>query len=294
MTPSRQERIDSAANMAITSHFMRIRFLHLHEHLVKHEIRTAMGAKYSPERIDSILHQSLSIYAKFRLACEGFYDRLDRTAENSEIPGEWDEIYHEAKSYYDKGVEMLRVFEGETENWAVEWEVLGIKPIKKDKMATYQETKPYAGSQLRDQDQMDVPQGSEPKPSTESEASHEPACGCCLAYQAVRNRELVRTLMIFVEGHLATAEGYLPTAKLSCVLAGLADVCSQYEQAERVLSRTFHNAVRDAERHATLQLAGSMISRAGEQLEALTVMAGQQLETLSVDILTAQLQGLNV
>lgn len=119
------ERIGSAANHVIAAHRLRIRFLHLLYCLLNPEISSPMSDAYSPERVADIKAKSLTMYGKFRVAGHEF-SKLD-TVEGER---EWMRAYERAKGRFEEGAALLRQFEAEAENLAVEWQVAGIRPVK--------------------------------------------------------------------------------------------------------------------------------------------------------------------
>ncbi|KAK4235024.1 hypothetical protein C8A03DRAFT_37152 [Achaetomium macrosporum] len=103
-------------------------------------------------------------------------------------------------------------------------------------------------------------------------ASHTPVCGCCLAYQAVKNRERVRKALILVHDHVSTTnkDGNSVKSDFQSILIGLTDVCTVYEDAERMLIRAAGNTVPNELKQSAAKLAASSIAAAGRQLDALS------------------------
>ncbi|KAL2166080.1 hypothetical protein VTG60DRAFT_3314 [Thermothelomyces hinnuleus] len=115
-----------------------------------------------------------------------------------------------------------------------------------------------------------------------------PACSCCLAYQAVKNRERVRRILAAVRNRAAVALAPPPLvpppsssssssspppprpsrAELQEMVRELAGVCLRYAEAEALLARAAC-AESDEFRCGAVRLAGTMIQQVGLQLDAL-------------------------
>jgi hypothetical protein len=113
----------SAAGYIITAHRMRIRFMHLLSLITDPEIAAPLNGFYSPQRLDAIFDQAVKLYAEFRVAGERF-SSLDGLGDERA----WRKMYRDGKGRFDEAVGMLRVFEAESENRAVEWQAVGMRP----------------------------------------------------------------------------------------------------------------------------------------------------------------------
>ncbi|KAK4150016.1 hypothetical protein C8A00DRAFT_37394 [Chaetomidium leptoderma] len=125
MAAPNADLIDAAANHTIVCHHLRIRFLHLGFSLQNPKVRTLLTKSYPGELLDAILKLSVSMYVKFRHAGQGFDALNGVTSERK-----WLKAYKDAKWMFDLAVVMLRMFEGEATNLAVEWEAAGLRPMK--------------------------------------------------------------------------------------------------------------------------------------------------------------------
>lgn len=123
MTAPDDTLIHSAAGYIITAHHMRIRFMHLLSLINDPEITTTLGQLYSQKRLDTIHQQAIKLYAGFRVAGERF-SSLDGVEDNRK----WRRVYRDGKGRFDEAVAMLRMFEAEWENRAVEWQAVGMRP----------------------------------------------------------------------------------------------------------------------------------------------------------------------
>jgi hypothetical protein len=119
-----RELIDSAANMAITSHHQRIRFMHLLGSLMEPEVFDTLTQFYDAEHLETIKSQSLTLYAKFRLAEEELVE-LDEIKRERK----WMRRYKDGKWRFEEAVRLLKQFEAKSENLAVEWQVQGMRPV---------------------------------------------------------------------------------------------------------------------------------------------------------------------
>jgi hypothetical protein len=95
-----------------------------------------------------------------------------------------------------------------------------------------------------------------------------------LAYQAVKNRERVMKALILVHDHVSALNGcgYARSAKAEFqnILIGLTEVCTMYEDAERMLIRSAEGTAPYELKQSAAQLAASMIAAAGRQLDVLS------------------------
>jgi hypothetical protein len=123
MTAPNDSLRNAAAGYLITAHRMRIRFMHLLSLITDPEIATPLNGFYSPERLDAIFSQAVKLYAEFRVAGERF-SSLDGLGDERA----WRKVYRDGKGRFDEAVGMLRVFEAEWENRAVEWQAVGMRP----------------------------------------------------------------------------------------------------------------------------------------------------------------------
>jgi hypothetical protein len=117
--------LDAAANYVIAAHRLRIRFLHLLYCLVDSKVGTAMSEAYSPALIADLKSKSLTMYGKFRIAGHEF-SQLDTVGSRRK----WIRAYKLAEERFEEGVSLLREFESEAGNLAVEWQVVGANPVK--------------------------------------------------------------------------------------------------------------------------------------------------------------------
>jgi hypothetical protein len=102
-------------------------------------------------------------------------------------------------------------------------------------------------------------------------ASHTPTCGCCLAYQALKSRERVRQTMILMHGHKAGLSEKSARSKVDNILVRLAQVCIEYEDAERAFIHAAKSKALDLVelRQAALKLAGEVMAEAGRRLASI-------------------------
>jgi hypothetical protein len=119
-----RELIDSAANMTIISHHQRIRFMHLLGSLMEPEVFDTLTQFYDAEHLETIKSQSLTLYAKFRLAKEELVE-LDEIKRERK----WMRRYKDGKWRFEEAVKLLKQFEAKSENLAVEWQVQGMRPV---------------------------------------------------------------------------------------------------------------------------------------------------------------------
>lgn len=99
-------------------------------------------------------------------------------------------------------------------------------------------------------------------------AAHTPACGCCLAYRALKNRERVRQTMVIMQDYRASMRGMSHKSKVDNILIGLAEVCLEYEDAERVFIRAAESTAPDELKQSALRLAGEIMADAGRRLDS--------------------------
>lgn len=117
--------IDSAANHIIAAHHLRIRFMHLLYNLSYPEITTPLSEFYSPALLDAVKQRALKVYTKFRVAGDEF-----RSLDGVRSRRRWVTRYDEAMDFFEQGAELLREFEGDADNLAVEWQAGGMNPVK--------------------------------------------------------------------------------------------------------------------------------------------------------------------
>jgi hypothetical protein len=101
------------------------------------------------------------------------------------------------------------------------------------------------------------------------ETGHPPVCSCCLAYQALKNQERVRKILVHVQGYIATLRNPSSKARYEGLLSQLADICIQYQEAETVLIRSTESTSSDEFKQAAVKVAGTIIAKAGQQLNGL-------------------------
>ncbi|KAK3302963.1 uncharacterized protein B0T15DRAFT_495531 [Chaetomium strumarium] len=93
-------------------------------------------------------------------------------------------------------------------------------------------------------------------------------------YQAVKNRERVRKALILVHDHASAlnGRGYARSAKseFQSILIGLTDVCTMYDDAERMLIRAADGTATYELKQSAAKLAASIIIAAGRQLDVLS------------------------
>lgn len=99
--------------------------------------------------------------------------------------------------------------------------------------------------------------------------THTPSCGCCVAYQAVKTREKIKKGLVTIQNHIATHERSPAKPKFEDIVLRLADLCIQYEEAEKVLIRTAESEASSERQQAAVRLTGTMIAKAGEKLDLL-------------------------
>ena len=101
------------------------------------------------------------------------------------------------------------------------------------------------------------------------DTSHAPSCACCLTYPAVKMKEKARKILVTTQSHVATLERSPTKSMFNGIVLQLADLCLQYEEAERVLTRAAESGFSSKRHKAELMLASIKFAKAVKRLDSL-------------------------
>lgn len=89
-------------------------------------IEALLGKGYCSEQLHTVKKHAFAMYDRFKATEKGF-----RGLDGLDCENKWIECHKKAMLEFDKAVGLLRVFENEADNLAVEWECTMMFPLPK-------------------------------------------------------------------------------------------------------------------------------------------------------------------